>query len=78
MAAPNLSLLNAALKQTGWASEALTPKTWRAAVAVRMEALDWPRVVDDAAPFLERTTDVDLLTRNNVMGLLGRHGAGSV
>jgi len=69
--APNLSLLSAALEQTAWSGEAMTPATWRAAVAKRMEALDWPRIVDDVAPFLERSADLDLLTRNHVMGLLG-------
>ena len=67
---PNLPLLNAALEQTAWSGEALAPGTWRAAVANRMEALDWPRIVADVAPFLERTADVELLTRGSVMKLL--------
>ena len=68
---PNLPLLNAALEQTAWPGEAVTPETWRAAVANRMEALDWPRIVADVAPFLERTADVGLLARESVMKLLG-------
>ncbi|MCY3930522.1 MAG: nucleotidyl transferase AbiEii/AbiGii toxin family protein [Acidobacteria bacterium] len=69
---PSLSLLNAALAQTGWSGDAVTPETWRTAIANRMEALDWPPIVADVAPFLERTADVDLLTRGSVMKLLGR------
>lgn len=69
---PNLSLLGAALEQTNWSGEAPTPETWRAAVAKRVETLDWPRIVADVAPFLERTADVDLLARESVMKLLGR------
>jgi hypothetical protein len=32
--------------------------------------MDWERVVADVAPFLERPEEIDLLTRENVLGLL--------
>lgn len=51
--APNLTLLNHALQQTGWSGELVTPSTWRAAVRERIVTVDWNRVSADVAPFLE-------------------------
>ena len=68
--APNLTLLNAALRQTGWAGEALHPENWRAAIRRRLDALAWDRVAADVRPFLEREADVELLTRENAARLL--------
>lgn len=67
----NLSLLNAALEQTGWQGAALEPRTWRDAVRRRLDQLNWDRLVDDVRPFLERQHDVDLVSRDNVLRLLG-------
>ena len=69
---PNLSLLAAALEQTSGPHKPLTSETWRSAVAERIESLDWTRIVDDVAPFLERTADLDLLTRETAVDLLRR------
>lgn len=70
--APNLTLLNAALRQTDWQGEELTQQTWRSVVRQRIEELDWNHIVRDVSPFLEEQSDVDLLTRNNAMRLLER------
>lgn len=51
--APNLTLLNNALAQTGWPGSALTASTWRGAVRERLAGVDWARVHADVAPFLE-------------------------
>lgn len=51
--APNLTLLNNALQQTGWSGELMTPATWRAAVRGRLATVEWERVAADVAPFLE-------------------------
>ena len=67
---PNLALLNAALRQTGWAGTQMTPRSWRRAVAERMDLLDWNRAASDVRPFLERVEDVDLVDRSNVLRLL--------
>ena len=69
---PNLSLLNAALRQSGWDSEELTEASWRRTVGLRLEALDWAGVAADAVPFLERREDVELLAKGNALGLLRR------
>ena len=68
---PNLALLNAALRQTGWAGVEMTPRTWRHAVAERLDRLDWNRAAGDVRPFLERDRDVELVDRNHAVRLLG-------
>lgn len=68
---PNLALLANALARTGWAGPAMTPETWRSVLRDRLRVLDWAGVVDDVAPFLERPIEARLLTRENVLGLLG-------
>ena len=67
---PNLSLLNAALKQTHWSGPAMTTTTWRTSVIERLEAVDWRRVVADVGPFLERDDDVALVTREHAVQLV--------
>lgn len=67
----NLVLLNNALQQTGWKGELLTEANWRGVVRDWLQALDWRQVMDDVRPFLEPSADPDLLTRENVMRVLG-------
>jgi len=67
---PNLDLLNAALKQTGWQKPALTVATWREQVRQRIEALDWERARADVRPFLERERDLGLVTKEVLVRLL--------
>ncbi|MBI1986908.1 MAG: nucleotidyl transferase AbiEii/AbiGii toxin family protein [Nitrospinae bacterium] len=69
--APNLTLLNNALQQTGWRDAYLTEHTWRGAVCKRLQTLAWDQLVADVHPFLEPGTDPGLLTRENVMLVLG-------
>ncbi len=68
--APNLTLLNNALRQTGWPGLALTADTWRSAIASRLAALDWALIVADVRPFLEPSAHPDLLTRENLLRVL--------
>ena len=67
----NLSLLNNALRQTGWTGGELTASTWRAAVRSRLRTLPWERVAAEVRPLLEPSADPDLLTLDNVMRVLG-------
>jgi hypothetical protein len=67
--APNLMLLNNALRQTGW-NEPLDEATWKAQVAEKIRGLDWERVTSDVRPFLEDAREIDLVTRENVLSLL--------
>lgn len=70
--APNLELLNNALRQTGAAP--VTSATWRRAVRRRLEELDWAALQRDARPFLERPDGVELLTPETLRGLLRTRG----
>jgi hypothetical protein len=67
---PNLVMLNNALAQTGWRGKDLEAATWRAAVAERLDSLDWNSVRRDVHPFLERAEEADLLTHANLQRVL--------
>lgn len=67
---PNLDLLNSALSQTGWTGPKLTEKNWRRQVVKRLNDLKWERAVEDVRPFLERHSDLSLLTEENCRRLL--------
>ncbi len=68
---PNLILLNNALQQTGWAGAPVTEQSWRVVVRDRLQDLAWDQVVADVRPFLEPSANLDLLTLENVMRVLG-------
>lgn len=70
--APNLTLLNNALAQTGWAQGALTPESWVSAVRKRLTAVRWDALAADVGPLLESAEDAALLTHETVEGLLDR------
>lgn len=69
--APNLTLLGNALRQTGWAGADPTEANWREIVRARLRTLAWDNVVADVRPFLDPSADVNLLTFENVMRVLG-------
>jgi len=69
--APNIELLNNALKQTGWDGPEVTLKNWQHLVCQRVETFKWEQVLEDVRPFLERGEDIALLTKENLLGLLG-------
>jgi len=68
---PNLTLLNNALRQTSWEGGRLTPENWRDVVRRRVAALRWERVLADVRPFLEDESQAALLTRQNLLRVLG-------
>ena len=67
---PNLPMLNAALTRTGGGVDPLSSRTWRGAVAERVEALPWEAIVADVRPFLE--SGEEMATKAEVLGLLVR------
>lgn len=69
---PNLTMLNNAVRQTGWEGPSLTEHTWRDVVGDQLESASWERVVDDVRPFMETRTDLTLLSRETAMKLLAR------
>jgi len=68
--APNLTLLNNGLQQTGWAGGPLTEYNWREMVRERLQTVAWDRIVADVRPFLEPSANLNLLTLENVMRVL--------
>src|ERR1700704_3871451 len=55
--APNLVLLNNALRQTGWNGEELSDEGWRAPVFDRVQNAEWSRIVTDVQSFLEDSSE---------------------
>ena len=68
---PNLTLLQNALRQTGWDGPVPDENNWRDILCKRLRNIDWKRSIADVKPFLERANDVDLLTRENFERLMG-------
>jgi predicted nucleotidyltransferase component of viral defense system len=67
---PNLTLLNNALRQTGWDGDSLSPENWRDIVHQSIAGLQWERVVADVRPFLEQESQIPLLTHENLIRVL--------
>jgi len=67
---PNLEFLNAALAQTKWRGGNLTEKNWRQTLMTRLESVNWKQAIADVSPFLERPSEVDLLSFANCEQLL--------
>jgi hypothetical protein len=67
---PNLVLLNNALKQTGWPGPELTEDNWAQHLAKRLSEFDWDKIVADVKPFIEKQSDLKMLTPENLIKLL--------
>lgn len=66
---PNLTLLQNALDQTQGAGR-VDAQRWRGAVRDRLAAMDMKVLLADVGPFLERSVDATMITRENLLGLL--------
>ena len=69
---PNLTLLNAALKQTGWTGPVINQRNWRKEFLKRLSDLDWEKARSDVNPFLENERDLSLVTKDTISHLLSR------
>lgn len=67
---PNLRLLNNALAQTGRHGSELTSDNWKPQIIARLAAFDWNKIVADVAPFIEKQSDLAMLTLDNLSTLL--------
>ena len=67
---PNIQHLRASLQQSGKDIGTEEIYSWRDLVARKIRKMDWKRVIEDVSPFLERSEDIELLTRENVLALL--------
>lgn len=68
---PNLLLLNNALRRTAWEGADLTEDNWRGQMVIKVSELDWNKVIADVKPFIEKQIDLQLLTKQNLIKLLG-------
>jgi predicted nucleotidyltransferase component of viral defense system len=71
--APNLDLLNNALKQTGWAGETMSSGNWREAVRKKIESTPWEQALDDVRPFIASSNELGLLTKENLLNLFKKN-----
>jgi len=69
---PNLTLLNAALRQTGWTGPVINQRNWRKELLKRLSDLDWEKARSDVNPFLENERDLSLVTKDTISHLLSR------
>lgn len=67
---PNIVLLNNALKQTSESNIQLTQDNWQLHVTKHIEQLEWNKVIADVKAFIEKQSDIQLLTKENVIKVL--------
>lgn len=67
---PNYEMLNHALKQTGWQGERVQAENWREIVRSRLVRANWRAVSADVRPFVEMPHELNMLTRDTLVGLL--------
>jgi predicted nucleotidyltransferase component of viral defense system len=67
---PNIELLANALRQTKFKDAVPTMNTWRQAVYKAVHRADWDIVKKDVENFLENQADLNVFTKENVLGLL--------
>lgn len=68
--APNLDLLNNALKQTNWTGEPLSLNNWREVACRKIASMSWEQAIKDVRPFITSTDELGLLTKENLLNLL--------
>ncbi len=70
--APNLTMLEHALAQSGWQGPELDAGNWQAVLRQRVDGLDWTKVIEDVRPFVESPVELELLTQDNLSAILER------
>lgn len=68
--APNIILLQNALKQTGWKEELPTEENWREHLYNTVKATDWKKISADVENFLENPSDANIFTKENILKLI--------
>jgi len=67
---PNLTLLQNALKQTGWKNALPSEDNWRESIYKVVRGADWKKVARDVENFLENPSDLSIFTKENVLNLI--------
>lgn len=68
---PNITLLNNALKQTNWTGPQITEDNWRKTLAEKLAHFDWGGIIADLKPFIEKQSELNIITKDNTLELLG-------
>lgn len=67
---PNFKLLTNALQQTKWNQGFPDKNNWREFLYAVVERADWKKLKQDVEQFLEDPSDLNIFTKENVLGLL--------
>lgn len=67
---PNIRFLTEALLQTNWKGPEITESNWNTLAAQRLKDINWEKAVEDTRPFIEKPSDLKLLTKENVLNTL--------
>ncbi|NQT79549.1 MAG: nucleotidyl transferase AbiEii/AbiGii toxin family protein [Candidatus Aminicenantes bacterium] len=67
---PNIRFLTQALFQTNWKGPEITESNWTILVAKKLEDINWDKAVEDTRPFIEKPSDLKLLTKEKVFNTL--------
>lgn len=68
--APNLTLLNNALKQTMTHPPQLNEQNWRNELSKKISTFNWKEAIADIKPFIEKQEQLELLSKENILRLL--------
>jgi predicted nucleotidyltransferase component of viral defense system len=68
--APNLVMLNNALRQTGYRGRPVTSASWRKVVEGRIRTVDFRKIESDVAPFLDPSVDPRMLSADTLLRVL--------
>lgn len=71
---PNIVLLHNALRQTGWQKPLPNEANWRDFLYQIVEKADWQKVRRDVENFLENPSDMNILSKENVLKLIDKDG----
>jgi hypothetical protein len=69
---PNIKFLSEALLKTNWKGPEITESNWNSLTAEKLQSINWEKAVKDTHPFIEKASDLKLLTRENVIDSLIR------
>lgn len=72
---PNITFLQNALKQTGWNKKMPTKENWIDYLYEVVKGADWKKVNQDVKNFLENSSDANIFSKENVLGLIQSQSA---
>ena len=67
---PNIKFLTQALLQTNWKGPEISESNWTILVAKKLKDINWNKAIEDTRPFIEKPSDLKLLTKENLFNTL--------